>query len=80
MTAIFLIGLLLCLLTLAFVVVCLDIKAYIVHIALFVLAFIPILNIIAGMLFALQLSFAIMNRDLELKPTKLNKFLFNKKD
>ena len=80
MTVIFLIGLLLCLLTLAFVVVCLDIKAYIVHIALFVLAFIPILNIIAGMLFALQLSFAIMNRDLELKPTKLNKFLFNKKD
>lgn len=80
MIAIFLIGLLLCLLTLAFVVVCLDIKAYIVHIALFVLAFIPILNIIAGMLFALQLSFAIMNRDLELKPTKLNKFLFNKKD
>ena len=80
MTAIFLIGLLLCLLTLAFVVVCLDIKAYIIHIALFVLAFIPILNIIAGMLFALQLSFAIMNRDLELKPTKLNKFLFNKKD
>lgn len=80
MTAIFLIGLLLCLLTLAFVIVCLDIKAYIIHIALFVLAFIPILNIIAGMLFALQLSFAIMNRDLELKPTKLNKFLFNKKD
>ena len=80
MTTIFLIGLLLCLLTLAFVVVCLDIKAYIVHIALFVLAFIPILNIIAGMLFALQLSFAIMNGDLELKPTKLNKFLFNKKD
>ena len=80
MTAIFLIGFLLCLLTLAFVVVCLDIKAYIVHIALFVLAFIPILNIIAGMLFALQLYFAIMNRDLELKPTKLNKFLFNKKD
>lgn len=80
MTAIFLIGLILCLLTLAFVVVCLDIKAYIIHIALFVLAFIPILNIIAGMLFALQLSFAIMNRDLELKPTKLNKFLFNKKD
>ena len=80
MTTIFLIGLLLCLLTLAFVVVCLDIKAYIVHIALFVLAFIPILNIIAGMLFALQLSFAIMNKDLELKPTKLNKFLFNKKD
>lgn len=80
MTAIFLIGLLLCLLTLAFVVVCLDIKAYIVHIALFVLAFIPILNIIAGMLFALQLYFAIMNIDLELKPTKLNKFLFNKKD
>ena len=80
MTEIFLIGLLLCLLTLAFVVVCLDIKAYIIHIALFVLAFIPILNIIAGMLFALQLSFAIMNRDLELKPTKLNKFLFNKKD
>lgn len=80
MIAIFLIGLLLCLLTLAFVVVCLDIKAYIVHIALFVLAFIPILNIIARLLFALQLSFAIMNRDLELKPTKLNKFLFNKKD
>ena len=80
MITIFLIGLLLCLLTLAFVVVCLDIKAYIVHIALFVLAFIPILNIIAGMLFALQLSFAIMNGDLELKPTKLNKFLFNKKD
>lgn len=80
MIAIFLIGLLLCLLTLAFVIVCLDIKAYIVHIALFVLAFIPILNIIAGLLFALQLSFAIMNGDLALKPTKLNKFLFNKKD
>ena len=80
MIAIFLIGLLLCLLTLAFVVVCLDIKAYIVHIALFVLAFIPILNIVAGMIFVLQLSFLIMNGDLALKPTKLNKFLFNKKD
>lgn len=80
MIAIFLIGLLLCLLALAFVVVCLDIKAYIVHIALFVLAFIPILNIVAGMIFVLQLSFLIMNGDLALKPTKLNKFLFNKKD
>ena len=80
MIAIFLIGLLLCLLTLAFVVVCLDIKAYIVHIALFVLAFIPILNIVAGLMFALQLSFSIMSGDLALKPTKLNKFLFNKKD
>lgn len=80
MIAIFLIGLLLCLLTLAFVVVCLDIKAYIVHIALFVLAFIPILNIIAGLIIILQLSFLIMNGEVELKPTKLNKFLFNKKD
>ena len=80
MIAIFLIGLLLCLLTLAFVVVCLDIKAYIVHIALFVLAFIPLLNIVAGVIIALQLSFLIMSGDLALKPTKLNKFLFNKKD
>ena len=80
MIAIFLIGLLLCLLTLAFVVVCLDIKAYIVHIALFVLAFIPLLNIIAGLMIALQLSFSIISGDLALKPTKLNKFLFNKKD
>ena len=80
MTTIFLIGLLLCLLTLAFVVVCLDIKAYIVHIALFVLAFIPLLNIIAGLMIALQLSFSIISGDLALKPTKLNKFLFNKKD
>lgn len=80
MIAIFLIGLLLCLLTLAFVVVCLDIKAYIVHIALFVLAFIPLLNIVAGVMIALQLSFSIMSGDLALKPTKLNKFLFNKKD
>lgn len=80
MTTIFLIGLLLCLLTLAFVVVCLDIKAYIIHIALFVFAFIPILNIIAGILIAVNLSLAIMCGNLELKPTKLNKFLFNKKD
>lgn len=80
MTAIFLIGLLLCLLTLAFVVVCLDIKAYIVHIALFVLAFIPLLNIVAGLLIAVHLYFAITNGDIALKPTKLNKFLFNKKD
>ena len=80
MIAIFLIGLLLCLLTLAFVVVCLDIKAYIIHITLFVLAFIPILNIIVGLVIALNLTLAIMTREVELKPTKLNKFLFDKKD
>lgn len=80
MIVIFLIGLLICLLTLAFVVVCLDIKAYIIHIALFVLAFIPILNIVAGSVIATLLSLMIMSGDLALKPTKLNKFLFNKKD
>lgn len=54
-----------------------DVRAYIIHISLFVFAFIPVLNWIAALVILFMLCLCIINGDIKLKVNKVTKFLFN---
>lgn len=73
---VYFIGMLLCILCLLFLWVCTDCKAYIVHILLFISAFIPIWSFIATFTFILAIIFLICEEFVELKNNKITKFLF----
>lgn len=70
------IGMLLCILCILFMLSCVDSKAYIVHILLFVSAFIPIWSIVSSGIFIFVVAIIIPIEAVELKRNKITKFLF----
>ena len=71
------VGMLLCILCLLFLWVCTDCKAYIVHILLFISAFIPIWSFIATFVFIVAIMLLICDEQVNFKFNKVTKFLFN---
>lgn len=70
------IGMLLCILCFLFMLGCVDSRAYIIHILLFVSAFVPIWNFVASGIFIIVVMVCILMEEVELKQNKITKFLF----
>lgn len=54
-----------------------DVKAYIIHILLWVFAFIPVMSWLSAIVMFFALLFGIQNDYFNLKVNKVTKFLFN---
>lgn len=71
------IGILLCMLCFLCVLCFFECKAYIIHISLFVSAFIPIWNFLAVIAFAIVVSVKAPFGEIKFKVNKATKFLFD---
>lgn len=74
----FFIPMLLCILYVVFLLTCTNLKAYAIHVAIGISAFIPVWNIFV---FVAVIAYTFLRWDkVKLKSNKLTKFLFNKQN